>query len=42
MKRVYDETNAQKSDMGEHWNQYFLKAVDKKVSSVLRETEGIS
>lgn len=32
MKRLYDETNALKSEVGEDLNVYFLKAVDKKVS----------
>lgn len=32
MRRLYDQTNAQKSEVGEDLNQYFIKPVDKKVS----------
>lgn len=32
MWKIYNETNALKSELGEDLNQYFLKPVDKKVS----------
>lgn len=32
MQKLFDETNALKSEMGEDLNQFFVKAVDKKVS----------
>ena len=30
MQKLYDETNALKSELGEDLNQFFIKAVDKK------------
>jgi hypothetical protein len=35
MRRLYDQTNAQKSEVGEDLIQYFIKPVDKKVSSLV-------
>ena len=32
MWKIYNDTNALKSELNEDLNQYFLKPVDKKVS----------
>ena len=36
MWKIFNETNAQKSETGEDLNQYFLKPVDRKVSPYLQ------